>query len=377
MKIIRSLFSVIFFVALSIQAVAQINLPDSIFSGYQGKHHVQGIAVDVKNGWVYFSFTTRLIKTDLEGNLIGSVEGFTGHLGCLALNPDDGRVYGSLEYKNDEIGVGIAGEAAKNRRSAFYIAVFDGKQITRADISATDHGVMSAIYLGDVVDDFYASVSNKGKTVEHRYGCSGIDGIAFAPKPGKPKGEKMLYVAYGIYGDTERSDNDYQVFLTYDVKSLKKYEHSLQQDCLTTGNSPKPWKRFFAYTGNTNWGIQNMTYYPQLNSLLAAVYSGSKKSFPNYNLYAIDLEKKPKTEVLKGFDNGEKGYVLPLKKMGKHDGSSDTYGWNFPYGSTGLSHIVGDLFYISHNATQPEQSSTLFLYRWTGNPDSPFVKITQ
>ena len=29
-----------------------------------GKHHVQGVAVDVKNKCVYFSFTTRLIKTD-------------------------------------------------------------------------------------------------------------------------------------------------------------------------------------------------------------------------------------------------------------------------------------------------------------------------
>ena len=49
--------------------------------------HVQGIAFDLKNGYAYFSFTTSLLKTDLKGNILGSVEGFTGHLGCISLNP--------------------------------------------------------------------------------------------------------------------------------------------------------------------------------------------------------------------------------------------------------------------------------------------------
>lgn len=71
-------------------------LPRSIFSGQQGPFHVQGIAVDLKNGYVYFSFTTELLKTDLQGKLIGSVVGMTGHLGCLTTNPADGRIYGSL-----------------------------------------------------------------------------------------------------------------------------------------------------------------------------------------------------------------------------------------------------------------------------------------
>ena len=97
-------------------------LPDSVFSGYQGKHHVQGIAVDVERGRVFFSFTTRLIVTDFRGKLIGSVNGLTGHLGCLAYNAGNNRLYGSIEYKNDVIGRGIAGEAAKDWQSKFYIA---------------------------------------------------------------------------------------------------------------------------------------------------------------------------------------------------------------------------------------------------------------
>ena len=69
--------------------------------------HVQGIAIDTLRGCAYFSFTTSLIKTDLQGRVLGSVTGLTCHLGCLDLDEQTGRVYASVEYKNDEIGRGI------------------------------------------------------------------------------------------------------------------------------------------------------------------------------------------------------------------------------------------------------------------------------
>lgn len=81
--------------------------PDAFFSGDQGKMHVQGMALDNKNGFIYFSFTDRLVKMDLSGRMVGSVSGFIGHLGDLDFNDEDGRIYGSLEYKNDAIGKGI------------------------------------------------------------------------------------------------------------------------------------------------------------------------------------------------------------------------------------------------------------------------------
>ena len=357
-----------------IRAQIPAELPASIFSGLQGKHHVQGIVVDTANKCVYFSFTTKLLKTDLQGNLIGSIDGFTGHLGCLTRNPADGRIYGSIEYKNDEIGVGIAGEAAKNRPSAFYIAIFDGSKITRPDMKPTDDDVMSTVYLGDVVKDYYGSATNQGKEVEHRYGCSGIDGVAFAPQPGKPKSKPVLYVAYGIYSDLNRTDNDYQVLLAYNTADWKKYERPLSQDTPHTSGPAKPLARYFAYTGNTSWGIQNLNYNPDINALVAAVYVGKKPNFPNYSMFAIDLDKPARKQVLKGFDSKEKGLVLPLKKMGLHDEATDTYGWNFPDGSTGLCYIGNGLYYVSKKKSKPEQSSTLKLYRWTGAPASPFEK---
>lgn len=82
------------------------NLPRSIYRE-EGNFHVQGVVVDTKRGYAYFSFTTSLVKTNLKGELIGSVDGFIGHLGCLDINPEDGRIYASLEYKNDQIGKGI------------------------------------------------------------------------------------------------------------------------------------------------------------------------------------------------------------------------------------------------------------------------------
>lgn len=328
-------------------------LPDSVFSGYQGKHHVQGIAVDVAHDRVYYSFTTRLVKTDLKGNLLGSVDGLTGHLGCMALNPQNGKLYASIEYKNDVIGVGIAGEEARNRESKFYIAVFDPEKITRPDMEAND-SIMTLILLPEVAKDYYAKVNNKGIEREHRYGCSGIDGIAFAPQPGDCDGKRVLYVAYGIYADSTRTDNDYQVLTCYDIEKRKKLD------------------RYFVYTGNTSWGIQNLCYDPATNSLLAAVYKGIKKDFPNYTLFAIDLDKKARTEQLTGFDKKEKGKVLPLKQSGILDEATGIRGWNFKYGSTGLCSIGDGLFYISHNSSRPEQSTTIRLYEWTGENDNPF-----
>ncbi|MBR4889311.1 MAG: hypothetical protein IKU17_09215, partial [Clostridia bacterium] len=60
--------------------------------------HVQGIAVDKERKFMYYSFTTCLVKSDLDGNVIGSVKGLAGHLGCIAYNYKDGKIYGSLEY---------------------------------------------------------------------------------------------------------------------------------------------------------------------------------------------------------------------------------------------------------------------------------------
>ena len=59
--------------------------------------HVQGIAVNREKGEMYFSFTTRFIRTDLKGKVLGTIDRIQGHLGAMTFNPEDGCVYASLE----------------------------------------------------------------------------------------------------------------------------------------------------------------------------------------------------------------------------------------------------------------------------------------
>ena len=60
--------------------------PSEVNSGFWPEGHVQGIAVDEERGYVYYSFTTILLKTDFEGNPVGSVENIAGHLGCITFD---------------------------------------------------------------------------------------------------------------------------------------------------------------------------------------------------------------------------------------------------------------------------------------------------
>ncbi|HRQ49088.1 MAG TPA: hypothetical protein PLR74_01035, partial [Agriterribacter sp.] len=305
-------------------------LPRNIYIE-DGNFHVQGVAVDTQRGYTYFSFTTSLVKTNLKGEIIGSVDGFIGHLGCLAMNPEDGRIYASLEYKNDNIGRGIlkgSGNESKlsENENSFYIAIFDGEKITRSGMNAEKDNMISTVYLKEVVDDYNATVMNRGKQVEHRYGCSGIDGIAFGPPFGQEQGMNFLNVAYGIYGDTSRTDNDYQVILQYDANSLKLYERPLSQSHFDITGPDKPLNKYFLYTGNTTYGVQNLEYDAATGYWFAAVYPGKKSAFPNYSLFAIDGSHNPALQALRGFDNREQGNVLTLAKYGIHDEKSGIYG---------------------------------------------------
>lgn len=359
----------------------QTNIDMTTFPGQiyweEGSFHVQGVAIDAKNGYVYLSFTTKLIKTDLNGRLIGSVDGMTGHLGCIDIHPENGKIYGSLEYKNDGIGKGIRqglNDPTQNVSDAFYIAIFDGDKITRPGMSAETDGILTTVYLQDVVDDYSAVVTNQGKEVKHRYGCSGIDGAAFGPQFGTNKGKYYLHVAYGIYGDTTRTDNDYQVILQYDVSDWEQYAQPLLQSNPHRSGPGKTRNKYFVFTGNSTYGIQNLAYDASTGYWLAAAYKGKKSAYPNYPLFTIDGSQKPHIETLKGFDSNEKGYVLSLAKAGIHDEKSNLYGWQQKWGATGIHAFGNGYFYLSQNGATPDkkQYCKLQLYRWTGQTPDPF-----
>jgi len=339
-----------------------------------GKHHVQGVAVDVKNKCVYFSFTTSLIKTDYEGRLLGSVVGLTCHLGCIELDAETGKLYGSMEYKDDAIGQGISGAAAKSRANSFYIGIFDTRKITRPDIDAATGGVLKAAYLKEVVDMYESKVRNAGQTYDHKYGCSGIDGVSVGPQFGKTSGKKVLNVALGIYSDVNRADNDYQVLLQYDPAKLEAKARPLTS--FHKYGPKKADKYFFAYTGNTNWGVQNMEYDAYKGYWLLGVYNGKKSAFPNYSLFAIDGKVAARKDVLKGFDPVQKGLVLTLADDGMKDARTGIRGWNAK-ADTGIESLGQGYYYISNNGKTKNkvQYCDLRLYKWTGNQENPFVEL--
>ena len=332
-------------------------LPREIFSGNWDYGHCQGIAIDTNREYLYYSFTTALIKTDLRGNLIGSVTGLLGHLGCIDFCDGDGRVYGSLEYKNDVIGRGILNSLKSDAKfeDAFYMAVFDADSITRPNMDASRDGVMKTVYLKEVVDDYRAEVENGGKTVPHRHGCSGIDGTAFGPMPGSDDKKEYLFVTYGVYGDVSRTDNDDQVILCYDTSNWEKYLRPLYQDDMHKSGPEAPDGKFFVRTGNTCFGVQNLEYDACTKSYLMAVYRGQKPQYPNYPLFAADAAQAPD------------GNRLSLKKEGLFHEGSGVYGWEFPYGSTGLIALGDGYYYISHEGREDGHHNThVRLYRWDG-----------
>ncbi|AKG45246.1 hypothetical protein SXIM_38620 [Streptomyces xiamenensis] len=329
-------------------------LPNEINGGAWPTSHLQGVAVDREKGFMYWSFTQMLVKTDLRGDVIGTVEGLTGHLGDLDLNPRDGRVYGSLEYKAEE---------------AFYIAIFDVRKVDRVGMNAERDGVMTAVYLPEVVEDFTADMDgdghfdgDTGDTADHRYGCSGIDGVAFGPGFGKRSGQgrDTLKVAYGVYSNTERTDNDHQVILEYDVRDWRRYERPLSQAAPHHSGPSRTDGKFFAYTGNTRYGVQNLEYDPHTGDWFLAVYEGAKAGFPNYSFFVVDGTARPVRGEIKGQPERERGELLKV---------SDGFDFHGQYGFEALgdgTYYVADSVRVVGPDGVARQEGFAEKYRWTG-----------
>lgn len=328
--------------------------------------HVQGIAVDQTRGYIYYSFTTLLVKTDLAGAVVGTVGGFTGHLGDLDFNPSDGRVYGSLEY---------------NEAKATYVAIFDVDRISRVGMRAQNSSIVSTVYLPEVVKDYEADLNHdgrfagdRGNTRDHRYGCSGIDGVSFGPAFGSTAGPMYLTIAYGIYGNVLRNDNDHQVVLQYDVSDWAKYEHPLVEGKPHRFGPQELAGKYFVYTGNTNYGVQNLDYDPWLKRWFLAVYPGSKPRFPNYALFAIDARAKPELRTLHGL-GGERGLELPLANDGLTDSVTGIRGWrrNTAFGIQSLG--GGHYYLVASTSAHNKNIAIVTMESWTGDSSAPLAPV--
>ncbi|WP_116092594.1 hypothetical protein [Sphingomonas crusticola] len=355
------------------------SLPLAQNGGTWASGHVQGIAVDLKGGYIYYSFTNLLTKYDFSGKLIGTLVGWSGHLGDLDFNPQDGKLYGSLEYK---------------AHRAFYIAVIDVGRLDHVGTEESQSDLFRTVYLREVVKDYSADLDGDGKideddgkfrgdatrSLDHRYGCSGIDGVAFGPAFGKIDGMRYLTVAYGIYGNTGRSDNDHQVLLQYDISDWARFARPLNEDTPHRDGPLRAHGKYFVRTGNTSYGVQNLSYDDTLRRWFMGVYQGKKPAFPNYLLFAVDASEQPHRGDLIGVraatgKGWETGMLLRLAEDGLSDPATGIRGWN-QKGDVGFQPVGRGLFYLSVNSgAKGHQSADLTLARWTGDAQRPFVPV--
>ncbi|MBQ4348230.1 MAG: hypothetical protein IJC79_01265 [Clostridia bacterium] len=323
--------------------------------------HCQGMAIDKQGGFAYYSYTNTFVKCDLEGNALGTLTGFEGHLGDVCYNEKDGKVYASL----NPVG-----------KKALYVAIIDVAKLDKKCLDCEKSGLVRTVHLPEVWKDFSAKVQNGGRTYSRRYGVSGTDAMCFGPSFSSGKGH-YLTISCGTTPQTERTDNDYQILLQYDVSGWwDKYAQPLNESKVHHKGPEKHAGKYFVYTGNTNYGVQTMTYFPELNLWMLNVYTTLKEDkFPDYNLFIVDGDIKPKKQALKGQQGEDVQKVLTLYQDGLRHENTGIYGWFASNGAKGIEYVDKGLFYIIHpyKTWYGKQTGVAYLYVWDGTAPDPFT----
>ena len=273
-----------------------------------GAGHLQGICSDDEGKYMYASFTNIMVKIDIvTGEIVGSVVGMAAgsissgaHIGDICYY--DGKIYGSMEYKSA-------------RR--WYICVFDGDMITEMDMPYTTPGLMYALYVPQVGEDFQnvldsgennmSSGYNNAKSMGHRYGTGGIDGITFGTLPGggydtdgdgdvdiSTGNKRYMIVAHGPYANAKRYDNENFVFLVFDPDDITEnnlipFTEKMLTASYTEDQVFRYRHKMFCYAGNQQYGVQQLEYDELTGDLWMECYSKSDGSeFPAQTRFAID-----------------------------------------------------------------------------------------
>lgn len=134
--------------------------------------------------------------------------------------------------------------------------------------------------------------------------------------------------------------------------------------------------KYFAFTGNTHYGVQNLEYDPYLERWWMGVYQGTKPQYPNYLMFAVDAKDRPRYQSPTGLD-GEKGLILPLAQDGLLDEATGIRGWNRD-ASVGIQSLDNGLYYLAEQTKiDGQQASEITLETCTGDAENPFVPVTE
>jgi len=263
--------------------------------------------------------------------------------------------------------------------------VIDVARLDRVGIEASRTEIFRTVYLPEVSSDYVADMDEDGKfdgnvaeTADHRYGCSGIDGVAFGPAFGRTDGKRLLTVAYGIYGNTARADNDHQVLLQYDIAEWSRFARPLSEAAPHRNGPVEGEGKYFVRTGNTTYGVQNLAYDPALQRWFMGVYQGRKGAFPNYLLFAVEAREKPVVADLLGVPSSdgpgwEQGLLLGLAEDGLEDSATGIRGWR-QKADVGLQPVGGGLHYLAVNSGGDGlQTGDITLMHWTGDAQRPLA----
>ncbi|MGO1200944.1 MAG: hypothetical protein ACTMKY_13710 [Dermabacteraceae bacterium] len=315
--------------------------------------------MDRERGLAFFSFTDRLVKTDLDGTVLGSITGLPAHLGDITLNPKNGKVYGSI-FWGDE-----------NPYYAPYIAIFDPEQMHEIDESPERNSALSLVHLKQLLADRFVDLDGDG-TDDGLYATAGVDGVGFGPRFGSTTGDWLLTVTHSQWPDVDREDNDHQILVQYDPDVFdtfaKPYDTSKPDP---TSGPTEIDGQYFVFTGATRWGIQNLTYDPTLGRWFMGVYAGSKPEFPNFTMFAVEAASQPVRQELRGV--GVDGDTLPLAEDGLEDAATGIRGW-FQKADVGFQAMGDGLYYLCENSVVDGlQAATLTLSVWTDHPHAPFA----
>lgn len=270
-----------------------------------GAGHLQGICCDDDGKYMYASFTNMLVKVDMEtGGIVGSVVGMAAgsitsgaHIGDICYY--QGKIYGALEYKAAE---------------RWYICVFDCEKINALNMPYTTEGVMYALYVPQVGDNFKNELNagehnNSPESMGHRYGSGGIDGITFGTIPGrgydadhdgqvdegKSTGDKKyLIVNHGPYGNAKRYDNENIVLLVFDPDDITEDNLQPFNETMLNADYEENQKlyykhKMFCYVGNHTYGVQQVEYDEGTGDLYLETYGRpSGCEFPAYSRFVVD-----------------------------------------------------------------------------------------